>query len=71
MIDMEEDKQVPLLLGRLFLTIAVALIDVKKGELTLRVGDEKVHFNMNQSLKQAGFDNADCKNVEQVVPISP
>ena len=71
MIDMEEDKQVPLLLGRLFLTIAVALIDVKKEELTLRVGDEKVHFNMNQSLKQAGFDNADCKNVEQVVPISP
>ena len=26
---------------------------------------------MNQSLKQHGFDNADCKNVEQVVPISP
>ena len=26
---------------------------------------------MNQSLKQPGFDNADCKNVEQVVPISP
>ena len=50
-IDMEEDKQVPLLLGRPFLTIGAILIDVKKGELTLRVGDEKVHFNMNRSLK--------------------
>ena len=31
-IDIEEDKQVPLLLGRPFLTTGVALIDVKKKE---------------------------------------
>ena len=68
--DIEEDKQVPLLLGRPFLTTGAALIDVKKGELTLRVGDEVVHFNLNQSLKQPEFDNADCKNVEIIVPIS-
>ena len=30
-INIEEDKQVPLLLGRPFLAIGVALIDVKKG----------------------------------------
>ena len=48
--DIEEDKQVLLLLGRPFLAIGVALIDVKKGELTLRVGDEAVHFNLNQCL---------------------
>ena len=46
------------------------MTDVKKEELTLRVGYEKVHFNLSQSLKQPGFDNADCKNVEQVVPIN-
>ena len=28
-----------------------ALIDVKKRELTLRVRDEAVHFNLNDSLK--------------------
>ena len=39
-IDIKEDKQVPLLLGRPFLAIGAGLIDVKKGELTLRVGDE-------------------------------
>ena len=41
-IDIEEDKQVPLLLGRPFLAIGATLIDVKNGELTLRVGDEAV-----------------------------
>ena len=50
-IDIEEDKQVPLLLGRPFLATGAALINVRKGELTLRVGNEAVHFNLNQSLK--------------------
>ena len=69
-IDMEEDKQIPLLLGSPFLATKAVLIDVKKGELTLRVGDEAVHFNMNQSLKQPEFDNVDCKTVETIVPIN-
>ena len=69
-IDIEEDKQVLLLLGRPFLATGAALIDVKKGELTLRVGYEAVHFNMNQSLKQPKFDNDDCKTVKIIVPIS-
>ena len=51
-IDIEEDKQVPLLLGRPFLATGAALINVKKGELTLRVGDEAVQFNLNHNLKQ-------------------
>ena len=50
-IDIEEDKQVPLVLGRPFLATRATLIDVKKGELTHRVGDEAVHFNLNLSLK--------------------
>ena len=45
-INIEEDKQVPLLLGRPFLATGAALIDVKKGELILKVG--AVHFNLNQ-----------------------
>ena len=46
------------------------MIDVKRGELTLRIGKEEVHFNLNQTLKQPDFDNTECKIVEQVVPIS-
>ena len=46
---MVEDTQVPLLLGRPFLATGDALIYVQKGELTLRVGNEAVHFNLNRS----------------------
>ena len=68
-IDIEEDKQVLRLLGRPFLATEAALIDVKKGELTLRVGDEAVHFNLNHSLKQPERSNADCKIVETKILI--
>ena len=67
-IDMEEDKQVSLLLGGPFLAIGATLIDVKKGELTLRVGTEEVQFNLNQSLKQPNFKGDHCMRVEDVIP---
>ena len=57
-MNIEEDRKVPLLLDRPFLATGAALIDVKKGELILRVGDEKVHLNLNQSLKQPGFEKS-------------
>ena len=50
-MDIKEDKQVTSLLGRPFLATGAALIDGKKGELTLRVGDEAVHFNLNHIVK--------------------
>ena len=61
---MEEDTQVPLLLGRPFLATRVALIDVQKGELTLRVGNEVVHFNLNRSLEHLDVDAESCMAVE-------
>ena len=60
-MDMEEDTQIPLLLRRPFLATGATLIDVKKGELTLRVGEEVVHFNLNKSLKQSECESTDCK----------
>ena len=69
-IDIEEDKQVPLLLGRPFLATGAALIDVKKGELTLRVRDEAMHFNLNHNLKQPEISNVDCEIVETKIPIN-
>ena len=69
-INIEEDKQIPLLLGRPFLATGAALIDVKKGELTLKVGDEAVHFNLNDSLKQPELRSADCEFVETKMPVS-
>ena len=46
------------------------MIDLKKGELTLRVGDEAMHCNLNHNLKHPEFDIVDCKIVETKVPIS-
>ena len=43
---------------------------MKKGEQTLRVGDEAVHFNLNHSLKYPEFINAECEIVETKISIS-
>ena len=61
---MEEDTQVPLLLGRPFLATRATLIDVQKGELTLRVGNEAMHFNLNRSLEHPDVDAESCMAVE-------
>ena len=55
-MQMVEDNQVLLLLGRPFLATGAALIDVQKGELTLRVGNEAMHFNINRSLEHPDID---------------
>ena len=67
---MEEDTQVPLLLGIPFVATGVALIDVQKGELTLRVGEEVVHFNLNKGLEQPDVDAGSCMAVENSSHIS-
>ena len=61
---MEEDTQVPFLLGRPFLATGAALIDVQKGELTLRVGNEAVHFKLNRILEHPDVDAESCMVVE-------
>ncbi|XP_021672393.2 uncharacterized protein LOC110658913 [Hevea brasiliensis] len=51
-LEMEEDVQIPIILGRPFLATVGVIIDVKNGHLTLKVGDEVVEFNLFQALKQ-------------------
>ena len=67
---MEEDNQVPLLLGRPFLATGASLIDLKKVELTLRVGNEVVHFNPDKSLTHSDADIENCNVVDNNSPIS-
>ena len=69
-IKMEEDTQVPLLLGRPFIATGAALINVQKGELTLRVGDEAVQFNLHKSLTQHDVDAKNCMAVDSIYPFS-
>nr|GFA25711.1 hypothetical protein [Tanacetum cinerariifolium] len=50
-VDFEPDPRVPLILGRCFLKTSRALIDVHKGELTLRIGNEAITFNLDQTVR--------------------
>ncbi|XP_060962132.1 uncharacterized protein LOC115713139 [Cannabis sativa] len=45
-LDMEEDENIPIILGRPFLATGRALIDVQKGELKLRVQKEEETFKV-------------------------
>ncbi|GJR31342.1 DNA-directed DNA polymerase [Tanacetum coccineum] len=49
-VDYDINPRVPLILGRLFLRTARALVDVHGEDLTLRVGDEKLTFNVVASI---------------------
>ncbi|XP_070050705.1 uncharacterized protein [Nicotiana tomentosiformis] len=50
-LDYEVEYEVPIILGRPFLATGKALVDVKAGELTFRVGDEKVVFHVFKSMR--------------------
>nr|GEV56474.1 reverse transcriptase domain-containing protein [Tanacetum cinerariifolium] len=50
-VDFEANPRVPLILGRSFLRIGRALIDVYGEEITLRVNEEFVTFNLNQTMR--------------------
>eukprot|EP00257_Ricinus_communis_P020449 XP_015579679.1 DNA damage-inducible protein 1-like [Ricinus communis] len=49
-MEMEEDTQVPIILGRPFLATAGATIDMKNGKITFEVGDEKVEYSLTSSM---------------------
>nr|GEV03729.1 reverse transcriptase domain-containing protein [Tanacetum cinerariifolium] len=50
-VDFEADPRVPIILGRSFLRTGRALIDVYGEEITLRVNEESVTFNLNQTMR--------------------
>jgi len=54
-LDMDEDDQVPIILGRPFLVTAGAMIDVKGGMFAFRVSDEMVGFG-SETVNKELFD---------------
>lgn len=55
-LDMPEDVETPLLLGRPFLSMGRALIDVERGELILGFNKEKIVFNLFEAMKHTHED---------------
>src|SRR4051812_41789003 len=50
-LDMEEDRNIPLILGRPFLRTARTIIDVVEGKLIMRLGEEQIEFQFVNSMK--------------------
>ncbi|KAL0368338.1 UNVERIFIED_CONTAM: hypothetical protein Scaly_1052700 [Sesamum calycinum] len=65
-LDMEEDINMLLLLGRAFLATSRALIDVQKGQPTLRVNDEHVVFNMFKLMKYLHKNEHDICAIDSI-----
>nr|GEW21117.1 reverse transcriptase domain-containing protein [Tanacetum cinerariifolium] len=57
-LKIEEDNKVPLILGRPFLHTANAVIRVKQKQLNLRVGTERMIFNIDYAMKHS-YSNDD------------
>ncbi|MCI36207.1 hypothetical protein A2U01_0057429 [Trifolium medium] len=50
-MDIEEDEEAPILLGRPFLTTGKALIDMETGEIKFKVDGNEVMFNLNNMVQ--------------------
>ena len=56
-MDMEEDREVPIILGRPFLRTARTVFDTYEGTLTMNVGGEKVKFQVAEAMKYPDLPN--------------
>ena len=64
-LDMEEDKEIPIILGRPFLATGRAMIDVQSGELKLRVQNDKVKFNVFEVVRHSAESDT-CFMIETI-----
>nr|GEX40677.1 reverse transcriptase domain-containing protein [Tanacetum cinerariifolium] len=66
-VDFDADPRVPLILGRSFLKIGRALIDVFEGELTLYVGKEAITFNLDQTSRySANYNDMTANRIDVI-----
>nr|GEY28677.1 reverse transcriptase domain-containing protein [Tanacetum cinerariifolium] len=64
-VDFEPDPRVPLILGRCFLKTDRALIDVHKGKLTLRIENEAITYNLDQTSRySANYDQMTANKID-------
>nr|GEZ29969.1 reverse transcriptase domain-containing protein [Tanacetum cinerariifolium] len=66
-VDFEPDPRVPLILERCFLKTDQALIDVHKGKLTLRIGNEAITYNLDQTSRYSANYNQMTTNKIDVI----
>nr|GEV38226.1 reverse transcriptase domain-containing protein [Tanacetum cinerariifolium] len=69
-VDFNANPRVPLILGRSFLKIGRALIDVYEGELTIRAGKEAVTFNLDQTSRYSSNYDAMLDNQIDLIDVA-
>nr|GEW10180.1 hypothetical protein [Tanacetum cinerariifolium] len=65
-LDMREDSRIPIILGRPFLTTSRTMIDVFNKKITLRVGDDKVTFDIDQFIKRILAEDDECYKINDL-----
>ena len=53
-LDCEVNFEVPIILGRLFLSTRRSLVNMEKGQMKFWLNNEEVTFNICRSMKQSG-----------------
>nr|GEV29173.1 reverse transcriptase domain-containing protein [Tanacetum cinerariifolium] len=66
-VDFKPDPRVPLIIRRCFLKTGQALIDVHKGELTLRIENEAITYNLDQTSRYSANYNQMTANKIDVI----
>nr|GFA50161.1 reverse transcriptase domain-containing protein [Tanacetum cinerariifolium] len=66
-VDFKPDPRVPLILERCFLKTSRALIAVHKGKLTLRIGNEAITYNLDQTSRySANYDQMTANKIDVI-----
>lgn len=60
-MDIQEDFEISILLGRSFLATVKEIIDVKQGKLTFEVWDENIEFLLSKLIKISIFKDSCCR----------
>ena len=64
-MDIEEDYNIPLILGRPFMLTAKCVVDMGNDNLEMSVEDQKATFNLFEAIKHPS-DNKTCFKVEAI-----
>ncbi|GKD70850.1 reverse transcriptase domain-containing protein, partial [Tanacetum coccineum] len=65
-VDFEAGPRVPLILGRSFLRTGRALIDVYGEEITLRVDNESITFNLDQTTRYSSTNDKSINRIDVI-----
>ena len=71
-MDIEEDLEIPIILGRPFMSTGNCVVDMGKGKLALSVDDQKISFDLFEAMKHLSDQKAcfDVDKVEQEIKLA-